>query len=54
MTNVQEVESSPNKKILSGLHVLVLTKEKTFADDWQSVLDSIGARVTKRTSNSSR
>jgi len=50
----KEVESSPNKKILSGLHVLVLTKEKTFADDWQSVLDSIGARVTKRTSNSSR
>jgi len=48
----KEVEVS--KKILSGLHVLVLTKDKGFADDWQSVLNSIGARVTKRTSEGSR
>jgi len=48
------VEPASQKKILSGLHVLVLSKDKGFCDDWQSVLNSVGARVTKRTNNSAR
>ena len=50
----KEGEAVAPSKILSGLHVLIVTMDKDFADDWQSVLDSIGARVTKRTSPSSR
>ncbi len=34
--------------LLSGLHVLVLSLSKEFADDWQSVLVNVGASVTKR------
>ena len=42
------------RKILSGLHVLVISTDKHFTDDWQSVLDSLGAAVTKRTAASTR
>jgi len=47
-------DTPARKKILSGLHVLVLSKDKLFTEDWQSVLDAIGARVTKRTNASAR
>jgi CheY-like chemotaxis protein len=36
------------------MHVLVISLNKDFADDWQSVLDSLGARVTKRISPSAQ
>ena len=42
------------RKILSGLHVLIISTDKLFTDDWQSVLDSLGAAVTKRTAASAR
>ena len=42
------------RKILSGLHVLIISTDKPFTDDWQSVLDSLGAAVTKRTTASAR
>ena len=41
-------ESSGCRKILSGLHVLVISRDKRFSQDWQSVLDSLGASVTAR------
>lgn len=37
-----------SRKILSGLHVLVISEEQSFTQDWQSVLDSLGASVTVR------
>ena len=36
------------RKILSGLHVLVISSDQRFTQDWQSVLDSLGASVTAR------
>ena len=39
--NKQET-SETFKKVLSGLHVLVLSTDKHFTEDWQSVLDSLG------------
>ena len=42
------------RKILSGLHGLIISTDKLFTDDWQSVLDSLGAAVTKRTTASAR
>ena len=30
------------RKVLAGLHVLVLSTEKLFTEDWESVLDSLG------------
>jgi len=41
-------------KVLSGLHVLLLSTDKQFNRDWQSVLDSLGCSVTCRHSQSSR
>ena len=41
-------DSSGCRKILSGLHVLVISRDKRFSQDWQSVLDSLGASVTAR------
>ena len=42
------------RKILSGLHVLVISRDQRFTQDWQSVLDSLGASVTARHQNSDR
>ena len=42
------------RKILSGLHVLVISKDQRFTQDWQSVLDSLGAAVTARHETSDR
>ena len=36
------------RRILSGLHVLVISLESDFTSDWQSVLTSLGAAVTAR------
>ena len=30
------------RKVLAGLHVLVISTEKLFTEDWESVLDSLG------------
>ena len=38
----QETSETSFKKVLSGLHVLVLSTDKHFTEDWQSVLDSLG------------
>ena len=35
-------EVAAAKKVLTGLHVLVLSTDKHFTEDWQSVLDSLG------------
>ena len=35
-------EAAAAKKVLTGLHVLVLSTDKHFTEDWQSVLDSLG------------
>jgi hypothetical protein len=42
------------RKVLSGVNVLIISTNKLFTEDWQSVLDSLGASVTKRCSSSSR
>ena len=55
---VKEVESGGGsggwRKILSGLHVLVISSDQRFTQDWQSVLDSLGASVTARHQTSDR
>ena len=50
----KEVEVSGCRKILSGLHVLVISRDRRFSQDWQSVLDSLGASVTVRHEDSDR
>lgn len=45
----KEEDSSVNgKRILSGLHVLVISVEEAFTEIWQSVLNSLGASVSRR------
>ena len=43
-----EDASVTGKRILSGLHVLVISKEEAFTEVWQSVLNSLGAAVSRR------
>ena len=38
----QDLDTTSGKKVLSGIHVLVLSTDKHFTEDWQSVLDSLG------------
>ena len=44
----EEEQSGGSRRILSGLHVLVISQDQNFTQDWQSVLDSLGASVTVR------
>ena len=44
-TRGRHKDSAPaagTRKVLAGLHVLVLSTEKLFTEDWESVLDSLG------------
>jgi len=50
----KDAETISHKKILSGLNVLIISKNKEFTVDWQSVLVAMGATVHKRFSNSDR
>ena len=43
-----EDASVSGKRILSGLHVLVVSAEEAFTEVWQSVLNSLGASVSRR------
>jgi len=43
-----EDTSVNGKRILSGLHVLVVSAEEAFTEIWQSVLNSLGASVSRR------
>ena len=43
-----EDASMSSKRILSGLHVLVISVEEAFTEVWQSVLNSLGASVSRR------
>merc|ERR1719481_690204 len=47
-------EDDLGRKILSGLHVLVLSTDRDFTGDWGVVLDALGAAVTKRSDNKAR
>merc|ERR1711874_926583 len=50
----RSVSVDTRRKVLSGVNVLILSNNKLFTEDWQSVLDSLGASVTKRVSNNAR
>ena len=50
----KDTETISHKKILSGLNVLIISTNKEFTVDWQSVLVAMGATVHKRFSNSDR
>jgi len=43
---VKAEDAVNHRKVLSGLHVLVISTDRHFTEDWQSVLVSLGASVT--------
>ena len=41
-SRVKAEDSVNHRKVLSGLHVLVISTDRHFTEDWQSVLVSLG------------
>ena len=50
----KDTEKAPRRSILSGLHVVIISNDKEFTSDWQSVLIAMGASVYKRFSETDR
>jgi len=44
----EDQEAAAGRRVLSGLHVLVISTEEAFTEVWQSVLNSLGAAVSIR------